>query len=233
MANCTIMSREVLMKKFFRCKLNVLSNTFWQATLAVLCTFGGISHASVSDQLIKSKSHSFDDFLLANNANLSRHNFVFIDNSNVSFDKRWIRENGRDVSQKYRERTLERYGEELQKQMIKAFEKHEQFTVISDPAEAKAKQALIVSADIEDLNIYGPDVRLDRKHFVFSAGDATLNVEIKSQEGNILAKFKDHRETSDNGRAFLERASKSFNLRKFSRLMASWSKNVVKHVASN
>lgn len=177
--------------------------------------------------LLPLESRFFDEFSLAPSTSLSSYRKVFIEQPAVSFDKRWLRDHRQKVSKRYTELTTQRYARILREQIAKAVAKHGHFQVVDE----KSRDTLVIRASITDLDIHGPDSHIQRKYYVREAGDATLNVDIVSGDGETLAKFRDHRKTRDRGFDRLERTSRVENQRDFRMLMGKWSRRMVEHIA--
>jgi len=173
------------------------------------------------------KSKFFDEFSLAPTAQLSQYTKVYIAMPSVTFDKRWIKTHRRDIPERYRTQTSERYAKMLKEQLEKAFIKHGQFELASS---AEGAETLTVQPKISKLDINGPDWGVLREQYVSYAGDATLTVALQNANGEALAKLKDHRETRTRNMHKPERTSRALNQRDFRFLMAKWSRQLVQHI---
>lgn len=179
--------------------------------------------------LSEKKSRFFDEFHIAQNAQLSGYQKVYVLDPLVAFDKDWIRDNRLQVSQNYQAKTAARYAVIFKQQLVKIFEKDERFTVVNE----KSDDALIIAANINDLDIYGPDDRPQIKQYVYRAGKGKLQVTLKTHQGKTLATFMDLRESRERGIGKPVRATSSLNEREFRVLMKKWSRQLAKHIASN
>ncbi len=182
-----------------------------------------------TENLTEKKSRFFDEFYIAQNASLSQYKKVLVLDSRVTFDKDWIKDNRLKVSSKYKDKTTTRYSKLFKEQLTKIFEEDTRFTVVNE----KAKDVLVIAANINDLDIYGPDDKPQIKQYVYRAGEGQLQASLKTHTGKTLATFEDRRESIDRGRQTPSRTNSILNERDFRLLMRKWSKQLAKHIASN
>lgn len=176
-----------------------------------------------NDSLVKTENAWLDEFYVSRDKTISAARTVFIADTSVEFSEPWLREFQRSTNKRYIDDTSQRYAGELKEQITRVFSESGQFEVV----DSRESADLIVKANITDLYINGPDLRNFKKYYVYSAGEATLNLTIKSPSGHLLAKIKDHDETSIWNSEKPERTNRALNHRDFQRLMARWSKQVV------
>lgn len=179
--------------------------------------------------LTEQKSSFFDEFFIAEHASLSQYTKILVLDSLVTFDKDWIKDNRLKVSSRYKDKTTARYSKLFKEQLTKIFVEDSRFTVVSE----KAKDVLVIAANINNLNIYGPDDKPQTKQYVYRAGEGRLQASLKTHVGRTLATFKDRRESIDRGRQTPTRTNALLNERDFRILMRKWSKQLAKHIASN
>lgn len=182
-----------------------------------------------NENLIERKSRFFDEFFIKQSTQLSQYKKVLFLDSLVTFDKDWLKDNRMKVSSKYKDKTKARYSKLFKEQLTRTFEKDTRFTVVNE----KAKDVLVIAANINDLDIYGPDDKPQIKQYVYRAGEGQLQASLKTHSGETLATFEDRRESTDRGRQTPTRASSILNERDFRLLMKKWAKQLAKHIASN
>ncbi len=179
--------------------------------------------------LTEIKSRFFDHFSVAPDTKLSSYKKVFIRDPLISFDKNWIRDNRINISKKFQEKTISKYAALFKQQLIDVFEQDERYTVVNQ----KGSDALVVAANITDLDIYGPDDDPQVKHYVYNAGEGRLQVSLSNAEGKTLATMEDLRETREIGHMQPEKTSSMQNERDFKHLMKKWSRQIAKHIAES
>lgn len=183
---------------------------------------GDISDAD----LVKRKVAFFDEFY-STDGDIPEKYTVFIEQPKVAFDKRWFRDKKRHVTKRYVSRTKREYSDILKKQLIKSFAKGENFELVDDIAQA----SIVIRAQLNKLDIYGPDIDNFVTYKVFQAGDATLELDlIDKNNKRVIARFKDRRETFMRAFNRPERATRISNKRDFRMLMSRWSNKVVKQL---
>ncbi|WGO99981.1 DUF3313 family protein [Saccharophagus degradans] len=181
---------------------------------------------TVKPELTEVKHDFFDKFSVAENVALPNAKKVFIEPITVSFDKRWLRDNRTEVSERYKEATKERYRKLLRDQLVKALEKNERFEVV-ETAEAAD---ITLAPEILSLNIFGPDDGF-KKTYVYTAGYAALDLDIYNTKTNkLIAEVYDRRETDYTDFTRTELATRATNYRYFKRLMGKWSSNIAEQL---
>ncbi len=187
------------------------------------------TNIAAHETLTKVKSRFFDDYAIATDTQLSSYKKVFIRDPLVSFDKDWIRDNRINVSKRFQEKTTAKYAELFKQQLTSIFEKDERYTIVNQ----KADDALVLAANITDLNIYGPDDDPLVKQYVYKAGEGRLQVSLSNAAGKTLATIEDLRETRDMGHMHPEKTNSMQNERDFKHLMKKWARQIAKHIADS
>lgn len=186
-------------------------------------TAGDINNTPV---LIEIEQRTFDKLLQTENATLNNAKTVYIEAVPVTFDKRWIRNHRTDVTEKYKERTKERYGKLMHERLVHALEKDGTFTVVDKVEDAD----VVLAPEIDNLNILGPDDGF-KKTYVYTAGYAALDLDIYDAKTNTLvAEIYDRRETRNADLTGTQLATRVTNYRDFKHLMDRWAKRVTEHL---
>lgn len=177
---------------------------------------------TVKPELTDVKHDFFDKYSVAEKASLAGAKKIFIEPITVSFDKRWVRDNRTEVSERYKKATKERYSKLMRDQLVKALEKDERFEVVETAQSAD----ITLAPEIINLNIFGPDDGF-KKTYVYTAGYAALDLDIYNTKTNkLVAEVYDRRETDYTDFTRTELATRATNYRYFKRLMGKWSRNI-------
>lgn len=184
---------------------------------------------SSSAPLVEKKSRFFDKFEVSSTDKISEYNKVFIRDPHVAFDKYWKTDHHLSVSRDYQAKITKRYAKVFKETLTKVFNNDKRFVIVNQ----KSPDALIITANIEDLNIYGPDDKPQIKHHVYHAGKGKLVANISNGKNQPLAKAVDLRETRDRGTLAPDRTDAMRNERDFKNLMKRWAKNLADHLANS
>ncbi len=188
-----------------------------------------MTQAPNEPKLVEKKSKFFDAFEVSSSAKLSSHTKIYILEPEIAFSKRWERDHHMSVSKRYKEKTKSRYSKIFKEVLMETFDKNKQLTVV----DSKQAEALTLSANILELNIYAPDDEPGKIGFVKYAGKAQLVANISDSDNNLLAKIEDTRETNQRPTMEPDRTSSLLNERDFKKLMRKWARNLEKHITTH
>lgn len=174
-------------------------------------------------------SKIFDEFRLAEKRKISQLNKVFLEKTAIEYHPKWLKDNRRDLNNRYLTSTSERYAAMLDQELSDALIKSEHFTVVNNAAEA----TLVLSPRIAQLTINGPDVDINVDRYVDTAGAASFFASLTTPEGAPVALFSDHDETRKRGFSHPQKTSRVTNQRDFRFLFEKWSQHLVKHMEQN
>jgi len=172
----------------------------------------------------------FDEVYVKSGVAYSNLNKVYIEDASLSFDKKWLKEFKGKVSPTYTRYVEQNYTQLLQKQLQEAFSTSGQYQIVESAAEAN----LIVTPQLTNLYINGPELYSMSEVFVDEVGRGKFELTLKNSRGEIIAKLIDKRQTrSHRGINRLTRANRARNYRDFKFLMGRWSKESVEYLAKN
>lgn len=174
-------------------------------------------------------SNIFDEFRVAEKVQISQLNKVFVEKAVIEYNPKWLKNNRRDLDERYLTSTSDRYAYILNQELSDALTKSEHFTVVDNAAEA----TLILSPRLTQLSINGPDVDMNVDHYVDNAGAASFQASLTTPSGAPVALLSDHDDTRKRGFLHPQKTSRVTNQRDFRFLFEKWSKHLVEHMEQN
>lgn len=210
--------------------------------MGILLTFFAIfisDIARAADDLSEQYQHSvplpqaeskiFDKLFLIPEGTFQGLKKVYVEHANVNFSRQWERDHRIEVSNGYKEKIRNSYGELLQSELRRALSANDNYIVVENIGDAE----LVIMPTLANLNIYAPETVQLSRTFTQRAGNATLHISLIDAVNNSpLARIIDHRETRDNVTSRFERANNATNYHSFKRLMRSWSGKLTEQLAA-
>ncbi len=187
--------------------------------------------------LVKKKIRLFDNFKVASGKSLSNSNVIYIDTTEVTFSKYWLRDNKTSISNRYKDKIKETYGKLIVNELQKALAKTTKADVkilAENTSEGLGRNGLRIKPYLRKLNIYAPDDQGPmKKSYVNAAGIATLVLEVTDVQSNSpIAYFRDRRETRVKlGPNNMDRATRTSNYHDFKMLIKRWSQAAAEQFA--
>ena len=176
------------------------------------------------DDLLRVESANFDDAYLAPGADFRSYTKVMIDQTEVAFQKNWLRDYNRDVSPSLRLSDSE--AREILADIQSGFQdifvagyQEAGYQVVTEPG----PDVVRLHTAILNVDIVAPDVMAPGRVSNFSkeAGHATLVIEARdSMSGAILGRAVDKRDVGDS--SFMVRRTSASNRSDFAQTFKKW-----------
>ncbi len=188
------------------------------ATLAISLAWSPPSHALV---LAPTQVAGFDEAFGAAPKAASSPKTLVLEQVEVQFSERWLKDQRSRLTQSDQARLLARYqtlwAERLRKGLTAQGHRVIEAT---DPA---AGQALRVRAQVRDLVINAPQPSLGiSRQFVFQAGHAKVQFEVMGEDQTLMARLVDRRDTANRAGPWPVETNDPLNKRDFGWLFDRW-----------
>ncbi len=196
------------------------------------CLFAFTSLQADDSENLKPINSDADSFEINPSINFDRSKPIYLDHSEITFKAKWAdryNQGRRSIAEKLNDDDLnelkQRTAKSINRGLTRAF-KDAGYNLVDD----KATASYIIQAKLTELEINAPDVSggPHKEMRAHSAGEATIDLQLLTADGQVIAMMRDHRKTLEY--TDLRLANRVFNDTEFRRMAERWAKTFISHI---
>lgn len=182
------------------------------------------SAAETDTGLVPVKVRGFDQAALLPEVHFGRYRTFLVTDPTLEFDRHWLREFRRDMSERDEQRIRDRYGDAVKTALEEALASQLGWQAVSEPTE----DTLIVNPNLTQFRLTAPDLtfRARSRDYVHYAGSARLQLTLRDAASDtLIGELSDYSQTQSwGGIDTLKPTNRVVNLRDFQTLSRRWAR---------